>query len=75
MPGRPGDGEAWTEVSMVVDAVLGFKAESVTEVEIGAEAPLILIEKRAIEEQRAGERILNHSGLILRGSAGEILGN
>ena len=59
MPGRPGDGEAWTEVSMVVDAVLGFKAESVTEGEIGAKAPRILREKRAIEEQRAGERIMN----------------
>ena len=73
MAGRPGQGETRAPISVVVNTILGFKTQAIAQREIRFRAPIVLIEKRAVEQKRTGQRILDYRGLILRGRLRQVL--
>ncbi len=73
MARRPGQGKARSPIRVVVNAILGLKAQAIAQREVGFRAPIVLIKESSIEQKRPRQRILDHGGLILRRCLRQVL--
>ena len=73
MTRRPGQRKSRTPISVVMNTILGLKAQTVAQGKVRPSTPIVLIKKSSIEQKRTRQRILNHCGLILRGRLRQVL--
>ena len=73
MSWSPGERNAGGPVGVVADVVLAFEAEPVAERQVGFPSPIVLIEEGSVEDESAGEGIVDDGDLIALGRACRVL--
>ena len=71
----PGQRQPRCPIGMVVDPVLVLEANAQPDHKVRFHPPIVLEERRAVEEQHAHQRVVDHGGGILRRLRGLIVGD